>query len=143
MKKILSLVLLSALLLNVTAQTREEESVAAAVVFLVKALESGDRAALEKISSAELSYGHSSGLVETRSQFVDALSSGQSDFVNINISNQTLVVTGKNAIVRHRLDATTQDRGKSGEAHLNILLVFRKEQGQWKLLARQAAKIVG
>lgn len=142
MKKILSFLFLSVFLLNLQGQTREEENVAAAVVFLVKALESGDRASLEKISSEYLSYGHSSGLVENRSQFVQALASGQSDFLNISISNQSIVVTGKNAIVRHRLDATTRDKGKDGEAHLNILLVFRKEQGQWKLLARQAAKII-
>lgn len=142
MKKILSFLFLSVFLLNLQGQTREEENVAAAVVFLVKALESGDRTSLEKISSENLSYGHSSGLVENRSQFVQALASGQSDFLNISISNQRIVVTGKNAIVRHRLDATTRDKGKDGEAHLNILLVFRKEQGQWKLLARQAAKII-
>lgn len=142
MKKMISLLVVAAFALTLHAQTKQEESAAAAVVFLVKALESGDRASLEKISSENLSYGHSSGLVETRLQFIEALASGQSDFLNISISNQSIVVTGKNAIVRHRLDARTKDRGKEGEAHLNILLVLRKEQGQWKLLARQAAKIV-
>jgi hypothetical protein len=142
MKKILSFLVLSTMLLNIQAQTKEEENVAAAVAFLVKSLESGDRSSLEKISAEFLSYGHSNGLVENKSQFVEALASGQSDFINISISNQSIVVTGKNAIVRHRLDATTRDRGKDGEAHLNILLVFRKEQGRWKLLARQAARIV-
>lgn len=142
MKKFLFFIALTTTLLNLQAQTREEENVAAAVVFLVKSLENGDRESLEKITSEYLSYGHSGGMVENKSQFVEALASGQSDFISISISNQSIVVTGKNAIVRHRLDASTKDRGKEGEAHLNILLVFRKEQGQWKLLARQAAKIV-
>ena len=51
-------------------------------------------------------------------------------------------LTGKNAIVRHQLDAKTMDKGKPGEAHLNVLYVFRKENGEWKMLARQAAKIL-
>jgi hypothetical protein len=29
-----------------------------------------------------------------------------------------------------------------GEIHLNILYVFRKEKGEWKLLARQAARVI-
>ena len=124
-----------------TAQNRAEKQVAAAVETLRQAMISGDRAALQPLVSEALSYGHSSGKVETRTAFVDALASGQSDFVEINLTEQTIAVSGKTAIVRHRLAAKTNDAGKGpGTVNLAVMLVWVKENRAWKLLARQAVK---
>jgi ketosteroid isomerase-like protein len=142
MKKLFGFLLLLIAFTGTQSQTKQETEVTKAVSSLISALEAGDRLALEELSSTALSYGHSNGRVENRIEFIEALASGVSDFINIKTSNQTISVTGKNAIVRHRLDAAVVDKGKQGEAHLNILLVFVKEKGMWKLLARQAAKIV-
>lgn len=142
MKKIM---LNIAMLLAMTAsfsQTKDERNAEAAVAFLVKALESSNKADLESIASEELSYGHSNGLIEDKKAFVEALTNGSSDFENIKISNQTIKVTGNLALVRHRLDAGTLNKGVKGEIHLNVLLVFRKEKGEWKLVARQAARVI-
>ncbi len=124
------------------SQSTQEQKLASAVAEFIAALESGERSSLEKITSNALSYGHSNGLVENKQVFIDALASKQADFLTAAVSNQTIEVSGKNGIVRHRLDASIVDKGKQIEAHLNILLVFRKEKGEWKLLARQASKII-
>ena len=143
MKKILlSIAFVSCCFFTTQAQKKKEIPVTSAVAALVKAMETGDRTALEKLSSDYLSYGHSGGHVENKAEFVEAIASGTSDFLTIDISKQSIDVTGKNAIVRHQLDAKTMDKGKPGEAHLNVLYVFRKENGEWKMLARQAAKIL-
>lgn len=142
MKKPFGIIVLLIVVLNSRSQSKEETEVNKAVSSLISALESGDRSALEKTTSAALSYGHSNGRVESKIEFVEALASGVSDFITIKTSNQTIAVSGKNAVIRHRLDATVVDKGKQGEAHLHILMVFRKEKGEWKLLARQAAKIL-
>ena len=143
MKKILlSIAFASFCFFTIQAQKKKEISVTSAVAALVKAMETGDRTTLEKLSSDYLSYGHSGGHVENKAEFVEAIASGTSDFLTIDISKQSIDITGKNAIVRHQLDAKTMDKGKPGEAHLNVLYVFRKENGEWKMLARQAAKIL-
>ncbi len=142
MKKSILLLLFSFSLLYSTAQSKDEKAVEAATAFLVKALESGNRADLQDIASPELSYGHSNGLIEDKTAFVEAIASGKSDFVKIDISNQTIAVSGKTAIVRHRLDGVTNNNSTPGEIHLNILLVFRNEKGNWKLYARQAARVI-
>ena len=142
MKKLLAVTVFTILLIGARSQSAQEQKLATAVTEFISALESGQRSSLEKITSDALSYGHSNGLVENKEVFIEALASGRSDFLTTHISNQTLSVSGKNGIVRHRLDATIVDKGKQVEAHLNILLVFRKEKGQWKLIARQASKIV-
>lgn len=124
----------------VTAQTKAEKEVAAAVETLKKAMIDGTRSKLEAIAAEKLSYGHSSGKVEDKAAFVESIASGKSDFVTITLSNQTIQVSGNTAVVRHHLDADTNDSGKVGTVSLNIMLVFQKQFGRWVLLARQAVK---
>ncbi|WPQ60739.1 nuclear transport factor 2 family protein [Chitinophaga sancti] len=122
------------------AQSKEEKAVAAQVELLRKAMVDADKATLEKLVDAKLTYGHSGGKIEDKATFVDNIVSGHSDFLSIELSDQTIVVSGNTAIVRHNLAAATNDNGKPGNVHLHVLLVWAKEGSQWKLLARQAVK---
>lgn len=133
---ILSLVSFGAL-----AQTKDQKAVGDAVEKLRKAMVDGDKAALESVTSDSLSYGHSNGRVENKTEFIELLATGKSDFVTIDLSEQTISVTNHVAVVRHILNAATNDGGKPGTVKLKILLVWAKEKGQWKLLARQAVKL--
>ncbi len=136
---------LLALLLLVTsvafAQSKKEKQVTNAVEQLRLAMISGDRASLEKLVLPQLSYGHSGGHIDDKETFVKKLAEGSSDFVTINLTEQTISVTGKTAIVRHLLQATTNDGGKPGEVKLRVMLVWYHTHGAWKLLARQAVKV--
>ena len=125
----------------IMAQTKEENAVAAAVETLRKGMISGDRKVLENIAANELSYGHSSGKIEDKAAFVEAIASKKSDFVKIDLSDQTIKIAGTNAIVRHILSAETNDGGVAGKVKLAVLLVWQKQNNQWKLLARQAVKV--
>lgn len=140
MKKII-LVLLLMSSSFVYAQNKEEQSLLDAVDKLKNAMISGERKALEEVAAEDLSYGHSSGKVEDKATFVETIASGKSDFVTIELKKQTVRVTGKTGIVRHELHATTNDDGKPGEVHIGIMLVFQKQDKDWKLLARQAYKL--
>lgn len=125
-----------------TAAVSVETEVAGAVETFRQALLSGDRKALEAIAADELSYGHSGGRIENKSEFVEQLVSGRSDFTEISFSDQTITVVGQTAIVRHRLSAATHDAGKDpGAVQLAVMLVWVKQKNSWKLLARQAVKI--
>ena len=122
------------------SQTKDEKAVATAIESLRKAMVDADKATLEKLTDAKLSYGHSGGKIEDKSSFVSNIVSGRSDFLTMELSDQTLAITGNTAIVRHTLIAKTNDNGKEGDVHLHVLLVWVKDGGQWKLLARQAVK---
>jgi len=141
MKKILiAFMLFFACQVNSIAQSNAEQKVAAAVESLRKAMIDGNGAELNKLVSDKLSYGHSGGHIDDKKEFVEKLTSGKSDFVTMELKDQTINITGKTAIVRHALNATTNDGGKPGEVHLLVLLVYQKEHGKWILLARQAVK---
>ncbi len=133
--------LFSLISLSAISQTKDQKAVSDAVEKLRKAMIDGDQASLEAITSDSLSYGHSGGKVENKAEFVAAFVSGKSDFVTIDLSEQTVSVFQNFAVVRHGLYATNIDGGKPGTVKLKLLLVFAKERGQWKLLARQAVKL--
>jgi len=123
------------------AQTKEESRVAAQVLELRRAMIDADGKALRSLTSEKLSYGHSNGLVEDRESFVKKLVTGESDFVNMELSDQTITVSGQTALVRHRLDADIKDGGKPNKVKLQVLLIWQRQGGDWKLLARQAIRI--
>jgi hypothetical protein len=141
MKQLLGLFLCLVLAITIKAQTKDEKEVAAAVETLKKAMLDGNRKDLENIAANELSYGHSNGLIEDKAAFVEALASGKNDFVTINLAEQTIKVAGNTALVRHKLTGETNNGGQAGTVNLGVLLVWQKQQGQWKLLARQAVKL--
>ncbi len=123
------------------SQTKDEKEVAAAVDQLKTAMIDGNKAILEKLTAEKLSYGHSGGHIDDKKEFVEKLTSGTSDFVTIDLTEQTISISDKVAVVRHTLNAKTNDGGKPAEVHLKVLLVWQKEKGGWKLLARQAIKV--
>ena len=122
-------------------QTKDEAAVEQAVEHLRVLMISPDKAKLEAIAADQLSYGHSSGKIEGKDAFVEALVSGTSDFVSISLVDQTVSVVDNTALVRHKLMGETLDGGKPGQVKLSVLQVWIKQRGGWKLLARQAVKI--
>lgn len=122
-----------------STQTGKEGAVSAAVEALRKAMIAADKSTLEKLTTAELSYGHSSGRLENKAEFIEALASGKSGFSAIELTGQTVNVADKIAIVRHTFNATRRKEGD--KVKLYILTVWLQQQDQWKLLARQAAKL--
>jgi ketosteroid isomerase-like protein len=139
----LLLACLFCLQISINAQSKSEKKVAEAVQKLTDAMVSGNKEDLENIVMEDLSYGHSGGHIDDKKEFVTKLApGGGSDFVTIDLTEQTIKITGKTAVVRHILTAKTNDGGKPADVHLRVLLVFIKVHGNWKLLARQAVKIV-
>lgn len=140
-KTLLLFMMICGLSIGSQAQTKQETRVAAAVENMRKAMISGNKADLESLASDNLSYGHSSGKIQNKTEFVDAIANKHSVFVTITLTDQTIKVTANTAIVRHKLFAQTADDGKAGTVNLGIMLVFIKQHGQWKLLGRQAYKL--
>jgi Domain of unknown function (DUF4440) len=100
-----------------------------------------DKTALEELAADDLSFGHSTGLIEDKTSFVDSYVKGKTVFTSVAISNQTIKITGDIAIVRHHLTGDSNNNNIPGKVDLLILLIWQKQIGQWKLLARQGIKI--
>jgi Domain of unknown function (DUF4440) len=125
----------------VLSQNKEEKYVAEAVETLRLTMVDPSEATFKKLLSDDLSYGHSGGHVDTKMEFVEAFKTGKSDFIKIDLSDQTIKIVGKTAIVRHKLIGETKDAGKEQTTvKLLVMTVWIKQKSGWQLLARQAVK---
>ena len=122
------------------AQNEKETAVAKAVEDLKNAMISADSAKLAALVADDLSYGHSGGKIEDKATFIQTLVSGHSDFITIELTEQNIKLYGNTAVVRHILNAVTNDNGKPGSVKLSILTVWNKQKGKWKMVARQAVR---
>lgn len=141
MRNFLGLIIFCTSIAAVSAQSKDEKAVASAVEILNKGIIDPDKDLLENITSEGLSYGHSGGKVQNKPEFVEDLLHGTFDFLTINTSNQKIMISGKNAIVRHTFTAKATNAGTPVDLNIGNLLVWRKEHGQWKLIARQAFRL--
>jgi len=122
------------------AQTGDDAAIAQAVEAFRKAMLAADRSQFEALGADQLTYGHSAGRIETKTQFIDAAVSGRSVWKFITLTEQSNQIVGNNAIVRHILTGENESEGKTNEIKIGVLMVWQKD-GRWKLLARQAYRI--
>jgi ketosteroid isomerase-like protein len=127
---------------SISAQSKSEAAVLKNVEALRRAMIDADGKALDELVSDDLSYGHSNAVVEDKKRFREKLVTGESDFVTMDLTDLTVKMAGKTALVRCRLEGQTRDAGKPGQAKLHVLMVWQLKGGQWKLLARQATKLL-
>lgn len=136
------IVILMFFVLTASITKAQQKDVENAVNQLVTLMAAPDSLALDHIVLPQLSYGHSSGKIQNKKEFMHSLLSGESDFVEINISDQSIIIQNKTALVRHTLNAKTNDKNVPGNVKLYILLIWSKEKEGWKLLGRQAVKAI-
>jgi hypothetical protein len=123
------------------AQSGEEAAVNQAIEALRKAMVDADKARLEELVADQLSYGHSSGVIESKAQFVSVVAGKKTIYKSIALLEPATTVVGSNAIARHIFTAETEADGKPGSARVGVLQVWQKQDGRWKLLARQAFRL--
>jgi hypothetical protein len=122
------------------SDTKATQQVEARVELLRKAMIDADAQQLKELTATELNYGHSGGHVENQAEFIEKIISGKSDFVTIELKDQQIQIVKDIAIVRHTLVGTTNNQGKPDSVDIGVMLIWQKQHGQWKLLARQAFK---
>ena len=128
--------------ITANSQPKEEKEVAAAVEIFRKGIVDADKTQLEFITADELVFGHSSGKVQNKSEFIAEIMSGKPlDYVSVDLTDQTIKLSGNVAIVRHIFSAETISNGTQGHLKIGNMLIWQKQHGKWKLLARQAYKI--
>jgi ketosteroid isomerase-like protein len=133
----------SSLLLSgsVGAQGGDEAAVAQSVETLRKAQFEADRAKLAQVTSDQVSYGHSDGRVETKEQFINGVMTRKQVVKSLAFPDLKLSVVGNGAIVRHIYLAESELDGKATTTRIGALQVWQKQDGTWKLLARQGFRL--
>jgi ketosteroid isomerase-like protein len=120
-----------------------EKDVLAAMDAWKQATMKKDKALFEKVYHPDLSYGHSSGLIETKAQAIEHVVGSKVVYEGIDLTeskvtlqgSNTAVLTGK-AVFRQRSESN-----KPNVVNLVYLSVWTKgKDGGWQMLARQATR---
>jgi hypothetical protein len=121
------------------AQAGDEAAVRQAVEAFRKAMLGNDRAQLDALTVDQLSYGHSGGKVQNKAEFLDGAVA--SHWKSISVSDESTHLVANNAISRFTFTGENESDGRINAVKLGVLMVWLKQDGHWKLLARQAVKI--
>jgi hypothetical protein len=124
----------------VGAASADEAAVAQAVEALRKAVFEQDKTQLEALCAEQLSYGHSDGRVETKAQFIHGVMTRKAIVKSITLSDHTIAIVGIDAIARHTWASESETDGKPTSTKIGVLQVWQKQDGAWKLLARQSVR---
>jgi ketosteroid isomerase-like protein len=124
-----------------SAESADQGAVDKAVESLRKALMEKDKTRLEQLTADQLSYGHSSGKVQSKAEFVDGVMTSKAVVKSIAFPELAVAVVGDTAIARHLFEAEMETDGKTNSVKIGALQVWQKQGGNWKLLARQGFKL--
>lgn len=108
----------------------------------VAAMQSGDRVKLEAVFSDELRYAHSNGIVDSKKSFIEILAAGKTKYVGYDYEEQNFTFPAPGiGLMTGRAHIKAESEGKTMDAVLSFLAVWREEQGQWRFLAWQSCKL--
>lgn len=131
----------ASLLTSSAADAAEEEAVTQAVEALRKAVFTQDKAKIEALVAEQLTYGHSSAVVQNKTEMINGVMTRKATLKSLDYPELKVTVAGNAAWARHLYVSESELDGKIDNIKIGILEVWRKEGGNWKLLARQGYKL--
>lgn len=122
------------------APSADEQDVAQAVDKMTQAMLHKDIKALGALTSDNVTYGHSSGKIQNKAEFIADIESGRSGFKTLQMLNQKVNLNGDVALVRNHFSAQAVNNGVEVPTEIENFQIWQKQQGHWLLIGRQAFK---
>ena len=122
-----------------SAQTDEEKLVTTLKEFH-QALVNKNTVSINQQTDKALSYGHSNGWVENKTDIIKDLETGYISYQGFKEDSITVAINGNMANVRFVADITATMKATTTTFHLKVLEVWVKKGKRWVLFARQAVK---
>ncbi|WP_017475184.1 nuclear transport factor 2 family protein [Pseudomonas sp. PAMC 26793] len=122
------------------APAASDKDVAVAVDHLTQAMLHKDIPQLQALTANNLTYGHSSGKVQNKQEFIADIETGRSGFKTLEMQKQTITLNGDTALVRNHFSAQAVNSGVEVPTEIENFQVWQKQKGKWLLIGRQAYK---
>jgi ketosteroid isomerase-like protein len=122
------------------APAADEQDVAKAVDKMTQAMLHKDTKALAALTSDNVTYGHSSGKIQNKDEFIADIETGRSGFKTLQMLNQKITMDGDVALVRNHFSAQAVNSGVEVPTEIENFQIWQKQKGQWLLIGRQAFK---
>ena len=118
----------------------DEDKLIATVKEFHQALVKKNTVSINQQTDKALSYGHSNGWVENKTDIIKDLETGYISYQDFKEDSITVLINGNMANVRFAADITATLKGTTSNFRLKVLEVWVKKGKRWVLFARQAVK---
>ena len=119
------------------AQSATEQEVKLIENNRIKALAQNDLKTLEDIFSENLRYTHSTGIVDSKAKFLDALRTGRVRYLDWQHDELNAHVYGNAAVLTGRSRMTVRADNLQQNFQLFFTNVYVRENGEWRMVAGQ------
>jgi hypothetical protein len=130
-----------ALLPVLAAAAQPDQGVLAAHDARIAATIKGDVAALGAMMTDDLTYTHSSGVTETKAEFLEGLKTGRYLYRAIEAPGRRVRVHGDSALVSGPCHIVIEPGGKRSELELYFSELYVRQGGLWRMALWQSTRL--
>lgn len=112
-----------------------------ATVLLNEALLKKDSSVLMQLLDNNVSYGHSNGWIQSKSDVVKDFSSGKISYTKMEVSDEKFLMQKQAVAIRNVTAVEGIVSGNVFKMSLQVLQVWKRIKGKWVLIARQSVKL--
>jgi ketosteroid isomerase-like protein len=118
-----------------------EEEVRKAEMAWSSAVKAMDFAALGKLMHDEMIYAHSTGVIETKDEYLGKLRSGTQKYTAIDYHQSTIRTFGDSAVFHAIVTMKGTSSGNPFDNKLMMIHTWVKHGAQWRLAAHQTTRL--
>jgi len=96
---------------------------------------------LDELLDDDLEYAHSNGVVDSKTSFIESLTSGARDYVATIANIQSVRIFGDVALIRGTARVTVIEGGKPLDLDLGYTDVWLWKEGRWQMTAWRSARM--
>jgi ketosteroid isomerase-like protein len=131
----------AALLVLAGFASGQEPDVRAAERTWARAITTNDAAALDKLLGDQLIYAHSTGIVDTKKDYITKIASGRQKYEGVDPQSMIVKLYGNTAVVHARMRMWGVNPSGKFDDQLMMLHVWLKSGGAWQLVAHQTTRL--
>ena len=135
------LAVLSTLLVGGRMLRADDDEILAAEKNWAKVVMALDFAAMDELYSEDLIYAHSTGIVETKKEYLDKLKQGMQKYALIEHQKTTIRRFGDSAIAHATMRMKGTNPAGPFDSKLMLIHVWVKQGGKWRMVAHQTTKL--
>jgi hypothetical protein len=125
----------------VLSQTSAESVVTEIEKQRFAAFVSKDYAYLDKVLADDLFYCHSSGLIDTKTSFIQSMKDGKLIYQEMNVEELKVRIYGKTAVITGVCGAKVLSNGQQLNTRFRFTDVYVKSKGGWQMVTWQSLRL--
>jgi len=107
----------------------------------IRAMIDGDRLFLNHILADDLTYSHSTGIVQTKSDFIESVAGGDIDYLSIGPAGTDIRIYNDTAVVTGTAAFEVKAGGEHHAVSLRYTCVYVEREGVWQVVAWHSTRI--